>query len=433
MNGVTTPEPAPSRMQEHPLRRAAVGEMHLRRWPSLAAPTLVIQWLRICSDEERSAQRSALLDAAGLQFDHGVRTGHLSGTAAPGVRFTWESHSEATSFTVFVADAPAEWLDGAGAPVPLAEMIALGESLAGAVIRATRMWIGADDSAVEVALAAVRFRSEELVSCAIGPGARMWSDFRIQPDGYGRMLLAANGLTGGDLSRLAQRLQELGNYRNLALIGLPLAKDEWPRLDAIETQLETLSRDQRRPDTTDDDLLDRLSDLSLELMSIATATGFRLGATAAYARLVEDRLSELAVVPVTGSLSLIDFTERRFLPAVRTCAAFSRRQSELSLRVSQFTSLLRTRVETRIENQNGRLLASMERSASMQLRLQQLVEGLSVVALSYYLLGLIGYLLKGLEHLDHRVDAYAVVAILTLPVIFTTWWTLHWVKGRVLR
>ncbi|OYW35106.1 MAG: hypothetical protein B7Z42_15640, partial [Brevundimonas sp. 12-68-7] len=124
---------------------------------------------------------------------------------------------------------------------------------------------------------------------------------------------------------------------------------------------------------TDDDLLERLSDLSLELMSIATATGFRLGATAAYARLVEDRLSELAVVPVTGSLSLIDFTERRFLPAVRTCAAFSRRQSELSLRVSQFTSLLRTRVETRIENQNGRLLASMERSASMQLRLQQLV------------------------------------------------------------
>lgn len=430
---MTAPESVPTGMREHPLRRTAVGEMHLRRWPSLTAPTLVVQWLRTCTDEERSAQRSALIDAAGLQLDHGARTGHLSGTAAPGVRFTWESHSEATSFTLFVADAPAQWLDGAGAPVPVVEMIALGEALSGAVIRATRLWIGADDDAVAGALAAVRFRSEELVSCRIGAGARMWSDFRIQPDGYGRMLLAANGMTGGELARLAQRLQELGNYRNLALIGLPLAKDQWSRLDAIEARLEALSRDQRQPDTSDDELLERLSDLSLELMSISTATGFRLGATAAYAQLVEDRLSELEVAAVDGSPSLVDFTERRFLPAVRTCAAFSRRQSELSLRVAQFTSLLRTRVETRIENQNGRLLASMERSASMQLRLQQLVEGLSVVALSYYLLGLVSYVLKGLERLDHSVDVYAIVAVLTLPVIAATWATLHWVKGRVLR
>lgn len=432
---MTGPSPlsATPGMREHPLRRAAVGEMHLRRWPSLTAPTLVIQWLRTCSEEERAAQRTALLDAAGLQIDHGARPGHLSGTAAPGIRFTWESHSEATSFTLFVADAPPEWLDGTGAPDALVAMIALGESLIGAVIRATRMWVGADDAAVDVALAAVRFRSEELVSCAIGAGARMWSDFRIQADGYGRMLLAANGTTGGELARLAQRLQELGNYRNLALIGLPLAKEHWPRLDAIEVQLEALSRDQRSPGTSDDELLERLSDLSLDLMSIATATGFRLSATAAYAQLVEDRLNELTVEALPGAASLVDFTERRFLPAVRTCAALSRRERQLSLRVTQFTSLLRTRVETRIENQNGRLLASMERSASMQLRLQQLVEGLSVVALSYYLLGLVSYLLKGLEHIDHRIDTYLIVAVLTLPVIFTTWAVLHWVKGRVLR
>jgi hypothetical protein len=51
---------------------------------------------------------------------------------------------------------------------------------------------------------------------------------------------------------------------------------------------------------------------------------------------------------------------------------------------------LRTRETHR---KSERLLRSMERSSSLQLRLQQLVEGLSVVALSYYGISLIGYML----------------------------------------
>lgn len=419
-------------MAEHPLRRTAVAEMHLRRWPPVTAPAMVIQWLRVCNQEERAAQRAELTDpASGLSFDHGAADVHLSGTVTPDVRFTWESHSEASSFTLFVSNAPDNWLYSP-MPEPLATLVERAERLPGDVIRAGRTWIARDDAEVAAMLKHVPMKKEEMISCHVGGGARMWSDYRIQPDGYGRMLIAANGLAGAELSRLSQRLQELGNYRNLALIGHPTAKENWARLDRIELSLEAVARDQLRSDMTDDALLDRLSDLSFELMSISTATGFRMGATAAYAQLVEDRLEELQVSPVTGYPSLIDFTQRRFLPAVRTCAAFVRRENELSERASRFTSLLRARIETRIENQNGRLLRSMERSAAMQLRLQTLVEGLSVVALSYYTIGLLAYVLKGAEAAWPHFDPYEVIGIATIPIIIAIWLMLHAMKKRML-
>ena len=58
-------------------------------------------------------------------------------------------------------------------------------------------------------------------------------------------------------------------------------------------------------------------------------------------------------------------------------------------------TLLRTWVDVEVERQNRDLLASMNNRARLQLRLQQTVEGLSVAAVSYYVVGLVGYLAKG--------------------------------------
>lgn len=420
-------------MREHPARRQVVGEMHLRRWPGLSAPCLIIQWLRLATAQDKEVQREQLRDLAPVgRLLPASGTRHLSGSFDDGVSFVWEGHSEASSLTLFVHDAdPALFLDPASHP-KLGALIAQAEQMPGEVIRATRLWVAADEEAAENILQQANFVTGELVSCHIGAGARLWSDFRIQPDGYGRLLLAANGLLAGDLSRLLQRLQELGNYRNLALIGLPLAQSSWSILDHAESVLREIAQDEVRADVRDDDLLARTSALSLELMSLATDSGFRMSATAAYAQLVEDRLAELEVLPISGFLSLIDFTQRRFLPAVRTCAAFTNREHQLSLRAAQFTSLLRARIETRIENQNGRLLASMERSSTMQLRLQQLVEGLSVVAVSYYGLALLEKLLVGVEEIAPAVHSHLIVSTLTLPVVALVWLGLRLMKKRLL-
>jgi uncharacterized membrane-anchored protein len=409
-------------MHEHEWRRQIVSEMHLRRWPVLRAPMQVVQMVRLVDEAERAAEWAAWSAMPeGGEVRRASRR-HVSGTLAGGLAFTWERHSEASTHTLFAA---AE----AGPALDLA--IAWMESLPGATVRATRLVIVPGEAEAAGALPAMDFAGDEVVSCHIAGTMRIWSDFRIAEDGYGRMLVAAGSLEGGDLTRAVQRLQELGNYRNLALLGLPVARAAWPRLDEAEAGLRQLGEALTRSDVRDDDLMAQLSALSLAIAAVASATDYRMSATAAYAELVEERLADLAPRPILGFLSLAEFTQRRFLPAVRTCAAFSRREQQVASRAGQFTALLRARIETRIENQNGALLASLERSAARQLRLQHLVEGLSVVGISYYATALIGHVLEGGESLMH-FDARLAVGVLTPLVVLATWLALRRARRHVL-
>ncbi len=93
------------------------------------------------------------------------------------------------------------------------------------------------------------------------------------------------------------------------------------------------------------------------------------------------------------------FLQRRVAPAMRTCRSVEERQANLSRKLTRATTLLRTWVDVEVEKQNRDLLASMNNRARLQLRLQQTVEGLSVAAVSYYVVGLIGYLAKGAQRL----------------------------------
>jgi uncharacterized membrane-anchored protein len=78
--------------------------------------------------------------------------------------------------------------------------------------------------------------------------------------------------------------------------------------------------------------------------------------------------------------------------------------------------LLQTRVEIAREAQNSQLLASMEKRSKHQLHLQQAVEGLSIVAISYYGIGLAGYVFKAMKTLGMLNDVELATGIAT-PVI----------------
>jgi uncharacterized membrane-anchored protein len=424
-------------LREHPLRRQIVSEMHLRRWPPLTAPGVVMQMLRLVSDEERGIERAALETLpSGSECAPSDNLRHASGTLGEDVQFVWEQHSEASTVTLFRMGPDAITPDLA-TDAPLSAALAWAAGLPGELVRATRILILPDEAGAERLQPQLGFTASDLVSCHIGTagddgGARLWSDFRIGPGGFGRLLLAANGMSDGDLSRLVQRLQELGNYRNLALLGLPVARARWSDLDQVERALTALSADVARPDMSDDRLLEGVTALSLDLMSIWSDASFRMNATAAYARLVEERLAELAPHAIRGYPSLADFTQRRLLPAVRTCAAHVQRQHELSMHAHRFASLLRTRIETRIEIQNTLVLESLERSATGQLRLQQLVEGFSVIALSYYAIGLLDHLIEGLAPSGTQSRVSTLLAILVPLVVVGMWWTIHHFKRRAL-
>ncbi len=418
-------------MRDHDLRRKAVAEMHLRRWPVVEAPCTIIQWVVMVADADR-AEELAAIEAKPIALDPVRNPTHRSGLLSQDLRFSWERHSEGSSLTFFLPGQPAEGFAELADDPRLADALAWAATLPLEVVRCTRILLVADDAAAERVMADVEWERDELVSSYVGTGSmRMWSDFRIQDDGFGRLVVAANNTHPSDLTRTLQQLQELGNYRNRALLGLPTARDSWPRLNAAEISLRDLADRVARSQEPDDRLLEALSALSLELVSLSTAMRFRMDATKAYAQLVEERLEQLSPRPIEGYSSLDDFTQRRFRPAMNTCTASTDRLRELGVRAEQLSSLLRARIETRIENQNGELLRSMERSISMQVRLQQLVEGLSVVALSYYVLGLAKFLLEGIPHDKLGLEPHLVLAMLVIPVVLTVWAAMALLKRRL--
>ncbi|AKM11871.1 membrane protein [Croceicoccus naphthovorans] len=418
---------------EHELRRTVVAEMHLRRWPPLRAGMTVIQILRKVDAVERDAEQATLADLPdGANVTQSPNPRHLYWQIDANIVFNWERHSEASATTLFIAE-DADLAIAPGGHEHLAPAMEWLGRMPGKIVRATRIAIVADESDAAALLPQAGFEPMDLVSCHIAGGARIWSDYHLRPDGFGLVVVAANGLSGGDLSRTVQRLQELGNYRNLALLGFPVAQAGWKKLDAIEGRLATLGTQVGQPDVTDDALLADVTGLSMELMTEIAASDFRMSATAAYARIVEQRLDDLQIRPCAGFQSLTDFTQRRFLPAVRTCAAHRQRAETLSDRTGQFVALFRTRIETRIENQNGRLLHSMDRSIATQLRMQELVEGLSVVALTYYGVGLIGTMLKGAGKLVPDSHASVISAALVPILALATWLSIRHLKKRVHR
>lgn len=222
----------------------------------------------------------------------------------------------------------------------------------------------------------------------------------------------------------------MGNYRNLALLGLPLAQNEAPTVADLEMQLVDITT-RMASGEADAALLDQLCDLAARVQSMIARTAYRLSATAAYAQIVTERLAALSVTALPGYQGLEEFNDRRFRPAMRTCASFSARLEALSVQIERATSLLRTRVEMTLQSQNSVLLQSMDDNATRQLRLQHVVEGLSVVAVSYYAVGLVSYFIKALAP---RVGwSYeAIVAMAVLPVMALVGLYLRWRVRQVI-
>jgi uncharacterized membrane-anchored protein len=164
------------------------------------------------------------------------------------------------------------------------------------------------------------------------------------------------------------------------------------------------------------EILAGLTRLAATVELSVTRTAFRFGAAEAYYTLVKQRVADLRGEPVTGFSSMRGFLERRLAPAIQTCLSVARRQNDLSVRIARKSALLRTRVDIELEHQNQELLAQMNRRSQLQLRLQETVEGLSVVAITYYASSLVHHLAEGLEHVFHGLNP-AVAAAVSIPLI----------------
>ena len=195
--------------------------------------------------------------------------------------------------------------------------------------------------------------------------------------------------------------------RRLSDLVLGMADDATPRADTLHALLE----------------------VSAELESTIARSSFRFGATGAYETIVNQRIDVLRESRFEGRQTFAEFMMRRFDPAMRTVKSTEARLHAMSERAIRAGDLLRTRVDVERSAENQALLASMDRRADLQLRLQQTVEGLSVVAISYYAVSLLAYALAPVAKVAHLDKAW-LTAVLVVPVVGAVWLAVRRIRRR---
>lgn len=389
--------------------------MHGRSLPIDAAPARVRQWLILHDDD--APLDTWLSDKFGASEATDMR--HIVGHADD-CDIIWERHNEFSTITAIRAPGQVRnaitsisWLRG----------------LPGKIFRSVEILVGRkgdfdwDTEAV--------FNPARLVSSLVFDGAaRIWSDFTITANGGGRILVEDLGLQNDEVARLVQTLIEIGNYRKLALLGFPLARELMPWVTDVEARHSAITERHHSGEADSNGILSDLSALSSQVELRASRARFRLGATNSYHLLTTDRLRALRETRIAGFSTTAEFVERRLLPAMRTCEIAQRRIEticELTNRTARLLSLEQT---IQINRQNQAILGSLNRRAAMQLRLQNLVEGFSIFAISYYIINILEYVLKtasawaGVGGIDH------LAGILVVPVLLATWKTLQLSKRR---
>ncbi len=422
--------------REHPLRHTVTDELHARTFEPLRAPERV-SFLAAVSGERGSGRNvehlERLLAHYGLPVPETVDQ-HYWIDLGP-MRLRWERHTEFVTYTFskrgafehpfadpLLDELPQDWL----------------RDLPGEVITATSLAIepcGLPERSNEE-LVALFDGNPVIGSEVVGGAGRAWSDHKIHADGYSWILLRECGLSDNQAGRLAKRVLEINAYRGMALLGFPLARavsaplsDADRRLAMVASRLS--SQGASGQPAFENELLAELTSLAAEIEAVSARTTYRFDASRAYYRMIQQRLDQLRQNRIEGLQTLSEFLDARLAPAIATCESTQRRQYDLAERAARITSLLRARVDVSLQEQNRRLLESMDRRAQMQVRLQETVEGLSVIAIGYYGVGLIGYMLKGLESGGFPIDASLWMGIALPFVIGFAWFGLRRIKKRL--
>ncbi|GAB2180210.1 DUF3422 domain-containing protein [Denitratisoma sp. agr-D3] len=406
-----------SPQQEHPLRQRLNDEVHARP-PTLLTGQEWVSYLAVIHDqasaEDEEAHLRQLCHLLG-STDIPLASGDQWVLEIGGLRLKRERHNEFSSFTFF---RQRQTDDGADTTALDGFPQAWVQAIPGKIIVAAHVEFRSAAEQEPDDVLRTMARATDTVVTTIGDGAAwVFSDFRLR-EGFTHFLVLSASLNSLQAGRTVQRLLEIETYRMMALLAFPVAKEVGRLLGTAEQQLADLMERMGSAETMEDErlMLQQLTRLAADIEHSITRSAYRFGATQAYHRLVEQRIDDLRERRVEGFPTLREYMGRRLAPAVATCSSVARRQDDLSSRIARESALLRTRVDMELERQNQQLLSQMNRRAKLQLRLQETVEGLSVVAITYYASQLVSYLAKGISHYVDIVEP-SVVAAASIPVI----------------
>jgi uncharacterized membrane-anchored protein len=403
-------------LTDHPDRYILAAEVHARLSVELHPPVRASYLAALIAPPDRATELAHLTKLC-ARFNvapppDGVT--HFSASLDT-LQIKWERHGEFSGYSFFVQGLnavpfsetavgflPDGWLDaipGQRIVAAHARLMPRGEGL---------------PSSEEISQF---FLGNAAVGAEIGDGVGVaYTDFKIHKDGYSRFVVVDRGMTPGQAGRMLQRLFEIEAYRMLALLALPIARKQSPQVRDIEDSLVNVTNAIANSTSDDETLLAELSLRSAEVERTIAESQFRYGASRAYYELVRTRISELREKRMSGMQTIEEFMTRRLTPAMATCVTLSQRLHDLSERISRTSGLLSTRVDIAREKQNQALLASMDRRAKLQLRLQQTVEGLSIAAITYYVVGLMGWVFKAIQAAGAHINVELATG-LSIPVV----------------
>lgn len=429
---VTTTSPPSA----HPQRVALHNEIHARPPEAMTPPLAISHIVMVCDAAQREASR---VHVASLLRDHHLPQPDAASTHIRmdlgRFRLRWELHTE------FVTWSFSRAIDAAGfgerEPPTAAQVVPQDwlAALPGQSLASMHLWVLSSQAFGNGSLVKHVFNEDTLVASTVADGhGEVYTDFALHADGCSRMVLLAGTVTPRRLGRLAQQLLEIDTYRMAALLGLPAAREASAVLAYAERELAELAGAIRVAARNDEpQLLDRLTKLAGEVEGQYATTHSRFSASAAYFELVDRRIADIAESRLAGLQTLGEFINRRLSPARSTCEWATRRQDALSQRVSRISNLLRTRVEIEQQQSSQALLEAMNRRQGQQLKLQATVEGLSVAAITYYIVGLVSYLAKGAQGLGWPWSAERTAAAAIPIVVLAVWASLRRLHSRVWR
>ncbi|MEP6968951.1 MAG: DUF3422 domain-containing protein, partial [Betaproteobacteria bacterium] len=398
--------------------------VHARPPEAMEGPQVISRIVMLCDEQQRQASRTHLAD---LLRDHHLPQPDAHATHlrldVGGFRIRWELHTEFVTWT-FVRVQPDAGLDPR-APATAIEVVPRDwlAALPGSVLASLHLWILPSGGHEVDRQVRTMLQEETLVASTVAEGGgALYTDFAIHADGFSRMLLLTDQIAPRRLGRLVQRLLEIETYRMAALLGLPAARDVSAVLATAERELAELAEAIRTATRRDEPLLlNHLTRLAGQVESQHAKTHSRLSASAAYFELVDRRIEDIAESRLAGMQTMREFMDRRLTPARSTCEWAARRQDALSQRVSRISSLLRTRVEIEQQQSSQELLTAMNQRQAMQLKLQSTVEGLSVAAITYYMVGLVSYVAKAGHAIGWPFSAETSAAV-AIPIVALVVW-----------
>ncbi|WBU61543.1 DUF3422 family protein [Paracoccus albus] len=422
------------RTLDHPMRSTLVNELHARPSPRVKAPCHAVYMAfkepgdAAARDRERDISHiRELVDRHGAPKPS-IGDSHYS-AALGRHRLIWESHTEFVSYTAIAEGVAEQPFDPSCADIFASDWQAEapGKRVTAAMIRVEPL---PDDLSSVNDNLRKWFSKDSLAACwVLENSALVASDFRIDPNGWMRFAVFVRDSVGaGRTGRIIQRLCEIETYRAMSMLGLGRARKLSERLNALEPELSGMVDEMENgpAETT----LHQLLSVASRLESLATQSAFRFGATRAYEAIVNDRIRALREERFQDHQLFSEFMIRRYDPAMRTVKSTEERLAQMLERTGRASELLRTRVEVDRSTQNQHVLQSMDRRAELQLRLQHTVEGLSVVAISYYAVGLIGYLLAPVAK-SSGIDKALLMAAATPIVALLAWLGLRRLKAAI--